>query len=215
MGRHPWSDRLTVEDCLAFDISVLKYDLRRETAITRAYRWSDGDEKEIAKVGYKVIPSCENQPSSVLLRYALRNSQTQIQKPLAYFIATNTTPCNFGQRRYWFLCPLVRDGVPCQKRVRILYLPPGARYFGCRHCYTLSYESQQTHDARLDRLLRLPAAELRNVLYDDTLRCGSLAFRIGRILRRRVVEKAGRCRNWHFDSELQVSSTKEVRTVGC
>jgi len=30
-----------------------------------------------------------------------------------------------------------------------LYLQPGARYYGCRHCYALTYESAQTHDKRL------------------------------------------------------------------
>jgi hypothetical protein len=199
MGRNPWSDRLTVEDCLALDISVLKYDLRRENTVTRAYRWFGADKKEIATVGYKVIPAPEA-PPSLLLRYALRDSETQIQRPLAYFVKTGTTACNFGQRRYWFVCPLVRNGVSCRKRVRILYLPPGGRYFGCRSCYNLSYESRQTHDARLDSLLRLPVEELKRVLHDDALKFGTLAFRIGRILRRRLAKKAGKYRNLLFSA---------------
>jgi hypothetical protein len=37
-----------------------------------------------------------------------------------------------------------------------LYLPYGAKYFGCRHCYNLTYESVQTHDKRIDYLIRHP-----------------------------------------------------------
>ena len=40
---------------------------------------------------------------------------------------------------------LLRDGVPCRRRCGKLYLPPGARYFGCRICQDLSYES--SHEA--------------------------------------------------------------------
>jgi hypothetical protein len=49
----------------------------------------------------------------------------------------------FGGRRWWFTCPLVVNGVPCGRRVGKLYLPPGAQYFGCRHCHDLTYQSAQ------------------------------------------------------------------------
>ena len=54
------------------------------------------------------------------------------------------TACNFGGERPWFIC--LRAG--CGRRVAILYEP--GRYFLCRHCYDLSYESQRedkTHRA--------------------------------------------------------------------
>lgn len=47
------------------------------------------------------------------------------------------TPCNFGGERPWFLCP----GARCGSRVAVLYGPE--KYFLCRHCYNLSYESQR------------------------------------------------------------------------
>jgi hypothetical protein len=39
-----------------------------------------------------------------------------------------------------------------------LYLPSGGRYFGCRHCYRLTYRSVQERDPKLERLLRDPEA---------------------------------------------------------
>ena len=54
----------------------------------------------------------------------------------------------------WFVCPLVG----CGRRVGKLYLPPGGRYYGCRHCYRLTYESAQEHDPRVSRLANDPLA---------------------------------------------------------
>jgi hypothetical protein len=59
-------------------------------------------------------------------------------------------------RRYWLECALASDGIRCGRRVRVLYLPSGQRYFGCRHCYNLTYDSVRTHDGRVGRLLRNP-----------------------------------------------------------
>lgn len=50
-----------------------------------------------------------------------------------------TTPCNYGKFRYWFICPLTN----CCRRVGMLYLPSGAKSYGCRHCYRLTYQSCQ------------------------------------------------------------------------
>jgi hypothetical protein len=45
-------------------------------------------------------------------------------------------PCNLGGERPWFICP--RAG--CGRRVAVLYGP--GRYFLCRYCYDLAYQSQ-------------------------------------------------------------------------
>jgi len=49
-----------------------------------------------------------------------------------------STPCNLGGHRRWFLCP------DCQRRVAILYFADGA--FKCRHCQDLAYQSQNETD---------------------------------------------------------------------
>ena len=37
---------------------------------------------------------------------------------------------------------------PCGRRVQKLYLPPGGRQFGCRHCYHLGYETRKLNAKR-------------------------------------------------------------------
>jgi hypothetical protein len=50
----------------------------------------------------------------------------------------------WGGGTYLFVCPLSRSGGgACSRRVRSLYLPPGAELFGCRHCHQLAYTSSQ------------------------------------------------------------------------
>jgi len=74
---------------------------------------------------------------------------------------------NFGGVRYWFICPLVINGRPCGRRVGKLYLPPGGKYFGCRHCYNLTYRCQKEHDSRVDALLKNPEMLLSQIKDGD------------------------------------------------
>ena len=64
-------------------------------------------------------------------------------KPVRMDVALTSMPTQFGGCRWWFRCPLMRDGAPCLRRAGKLYLPPNARYFGCRQCYDLTYRSSQ------------------------------------------------------------------------
>jgi hypothetical protein len=71
-------------------------------------------------------------------------------------VRLETTQPHFGGRRWWFLCPLYRKNMPCERRVRKLYRPPLLRYFGCRSCLDLTYRSVQEHDKRIDELIKHP-----------------------------------------------------------
>jgi hypothetical protein len=49
------------------------------------------------------------------------------------------TSCRYGGQRPWFRCP----GAGCGRRAVKLYT--GGRYFLCRKCYDVAYESQREH----------------------------------------------------------------------
>ena len=82
---------------------------------------------------------------------------------------TRTYP-HFGGVRWWFTCPLIRDGMACNRRVAKLYLPSGTEYFGCRHCHSLTYTScQDSHrfDALheiLGREVGIPGSVVKKIL---------------------------------------------------
>jgi hypothetical protein len=60
-----------------------------------------------------------------------------------YAVEVTSTVPRFGGLRWWFVCPLSVNGNECGRRVGKLYLPDGARYFGCRRCHDLVYRSSQ------------------------------------------------------------------------
>ena len=89
-------------------------------------------------------------------------------------IPITTTPCYYGGVRYWLRCPAVVDGVLCENRVGVLYLPPAATVFGCRQCYDLTYEScQQSH--KYDRVMdHLEDLDTENLTINQVLRLSGL-----------------------------------------
>ena len=53
-----------------------------------------------------------------------------------YGVNLTSTRCHLGGNRTWFRCPTWK----CNRRAAKLYL--GSRYFACRRCYRLAYQSQ-------------------------------------------------------------------------
>ena len=97
---------------------------------------------------------------------ALVHRDDEVGKLVAYPVLLDITIPYFGGRRWWFRCPNhghdvdagvedhVHDGDACDRRVRILYRPPGAARFGCRLCHRLTYQSRQEHRLRVYEHLR-------------------------------------------------------------
>lgn len=71
----------------------------------------------------------------VILNYRHRSSEGE-WKSEEYPVSLDWTPCTYGGRRVWFLCP----ASGCGRRVAHLY---GGGIFACRHCYKLAYSSQR------------------------------------------------------------------------
>ena len=67
---------------------------------------------------------------------AVELSYTKDGESYRYRVYLTSTSCHFGGTRIWFQCPSFR----CGRRVAKLYL--GNRYFACRRCYNLAYQSQ-------------------------------------------------------------------------
>jgi hypothetical protein len=76
-------------------------------------------------------------PERVILRYRYRSGQGGEWEDMWEPVSLEWTACNFGGERPWFVCP----GEGCGRRVALLYGP--GRYFLCRCCYDLVYESQR------------------------------------------------------------------------
>jgi hypothetical protein len=92
------------------------------------------------------VVSGGDRPEQITLLYRHRSGLggewEDVQEP----VPLSWTACNFGGERPWFVCP----GAGCGRRVALLYGP--GRYFLCRHCYELVYESQR--EDKMYRALR-------------------------------------------------------------
>jgi hypothetical protein len=75
-------------------------------------------------------------------------------------ITLDYTEPYFGGKRWWFRCPLVVGGIRCWQRVGKLYLPPRGKYYGCRRCYNLTYQSSNDSH-QFDGFFRSLAGQLR------------------------------------------------------
>ncbi len=147
-GSGDWADvatrKRTVGLCMSISASSLrKYGFFAENK-SGTINWTNEFSEEIGMVRIQSVMSGNG--NKTYLELALGGFVTSRQT-----IELTTTDCNYGGRRYWFLCPAVKDGVYCGNRVTKLYLPPAGKYFGCRECYDLTYEScQKSH--KYDRI---------------------------------------------------------------
>ena len=151
MGRWYWDKKDTVEDCRSVSIAFLrKHDYfcgcRSGTIL-----WKNSYGEETSSIGVTV--STMDGDSYARFFYTHTSRQTGEKTRCDYKVLLVTTPCHLGGVRWWFICPLSQNGVYCGRRVGKLYCPPGGKYYGCRHCYGLSYESR--NESRRGRLAHL------------------------------------------------------------
>jgi hypothetical protein len=144
-GRRWGTKKLTVEDCACLDARRWKRDGLLQAGIygRGSCVWRDIQIGTItASLDYSVHTGDMKYPWVQLVYRRRRPKKEEVE----YEIALQTTRPYFGGLRWWFTCPLITRGRACERRVGRLYLPPGARYYGCRHCYDLTYTScQESH----------------------------------------------------------------------
>jgi hypothetical protein len=156
---HWWrsSKKTPVEECRSLDANrwtregILKAGVHH-SGLRCWFRDAQRTERT-SSIGYEVNTLAD--PPWLRLHYTF----TERQEHVDYQFELSATQPRFGGLRWWFICPLVVNGRPCSHRVGKLYLPPGGRYFGCRHCHRLTYTScQESH--KYDSLYRHVARNL-------------------------------------------------------
>lgn len=156
-GSWHWNTKRTVESCLPLDINKLRrkrllYDPSPGDSAWGSLAWHSTRTKEkTGSAGYWI----EWVDGGIIYRLQYKAGEVEVDLP----VQIERIPQNFGGDRWWFRCPLVVNGIPCQRRCGKLYLPPGSRYFGCRHCHDLTYTScNESH--QFDSMARLLARDM-------------------------------------------------------
>lgn len=129
--------KATTDECHSVDIRYLhRHDLLKP-GHWFSLRWSRAGRETGSIRG--VVEGTER-PERVVLLYRHRPPGGDWED-VRETVPLEWTPCNFGGERPWFICPGVVNGEVCSRRVAVLYGP--GKYFLCRHCYDLSYESRR------------------------------------------------------------------------
>ena len=140
MGRYYYDKKDTVEACRSVSILFLRKHDYFCGCRSGGIAWKNFYGEETSSIG--IVVSTLDDDNYVRFQYTTTDRNTGEKTKYDYKVQLTTTPCNLGGVRYWFICPLSKKGVYCGRRVAKLYKAPGASYFGCRHCYNLSYESR-------------------------------------------------------------------------
>ena len=137
----------TVEGCRHVTVKALFAGKPPMPGRSGTLTWASG-----ASVGYAVTPD-----PAVRLTYSVPSAAGD-RLPVNYTVPLVAGTVPNGGAKWWFVCPLSVNGRSCGRKCGMLYLPPGATYFGCRTCHRLAYRSCQTHDKRVSQLVKNPDA---------------------------------------------------------
>jgi hypothetical protein len=125
--------KTTTGECHSVDVRYLHRNGLLKPGHSFSLRWSRAGRQtgSIGGVAYR---------DQVTLLYRHGRGPSGEWEDVKETVPLDWTACNFGGERPWFLCP----GAACGRRVAVLYGP--GKYFLCRHCYDLRYESQNENE---------------------------------------------------------------------
>ena len=162
-GRGTQHRKTRVDETRTIDI----IDLQRKGVFSKKMGWDWTSSwlrngKVVASISYQVEFD-DNNPTGLRFTYTITDKQNGNIKNYSYIIPVVSTPCHYGGKRWWFICPRIVNGKTCQRRCRIIYLPQRAEYFGCRECYLLTYESRQKHREKFYEGFEKPFKEIETL----------------------------------------------------
>jgi hypothetical protein len=139
MGRWSYSNKTEADYLKKVEIWWLKKYGYLNGWKSGGIKWNSGAGNE-SSIGFIVSTGDGENDNYIRFQYTQTENNGE-KKEFNYEVKLTTTPCNYGGARYWFICPLVVNGQRCGRCVGVLY--KGGDYFGCRHCYDLTYSSKK------------------------------------------------------------------------
>lgn len=141
MGRHPWTSRLTVENC-PIQLSAVAFNrngvFRLPAGASGTVSWSNGSSLGSLRVEMRA----DWRGPYLFVGADWRGPRLLVGD--GQMIRLTTTRPHWGGERFWFRCE-------CGRRSGRLYLPAGETAFRCRPCYELTYRSAQEHNTLAER----------------------------------------------------------------
>lgn len=129
------------ENCRTVSIYEFKKWNRLNGFDSGMITWTNSWSEKKNSVSY-TIQIDKNEESYLKLTYTITDQWTNEKYDIEQKYPIVSLPCHYGGKRYFFQCSLFKNGIYCGRKVAKLYLGAGIKYFGCRHCYDLTYESR-------------------------------------------------------------------------
>jgi hypothetical protein len=123
--RSNFDGKQETQDSMPLDIRKITRQALLMPGMGFSWQWLVND-RPVASISVAVHTN-----QCIVLSYRMKSSAEVVQQQ----VQTQTTSCNLGGQRTWFICPR------CTKRVALLYAP--GRYFACRQCSGLGYATQK------------------------------------------------------------------------
>lgn len=111
--------------------------LEKDCWLSRSIVWTHGFTGN--KSSITIYTSLTSEGHYIQLIYTQTDS-TGEKRGFDYKVQLTETPCRYGGSRFWFFCPLIVNGTYCGRRAATLY--KAGDYFGCRSCFSLTYNSR-------------------------------------------------------------------------
>src|SRR5258708_4342336 len=112
------SSKNTADDLLSIDINLLNQKGYLIGLKSGTLTWTFGRDQNKSSIGVVISVLDETYAK---FNYTQTDRDTGKKKEFDYKAQLTSTPCNYGGVRWWFECPLVKNGIPCNKRVSKLY----------------------------------------------------------------------------------------------
>lgn len=114
----------------------------RDIKISNLHKWGYTSEGKIGEIEWtrrgKVVSTIVVVAGDEAMGFMyVRTDSDGGKTTMNYKVHLSWSDCHFGGKRPWFLCPA------CDRRVGILY---AERYYLCRHCLNLNYQSTRERD---------------------------------------------------------------------
>jgi hypothetical protein len=140
LGRSAWTDRGTVDDCIARLCAKAQREfLQSPTGTEIEFSFSSYPPRPmLAPVTCVIVANNAGDRGIAIPRQYLGTSG------IGQIINLCTTKPHFGGTRYWFTCR-------CGRRVGRLYVSEGDTTFRCRLCHGWTYRSCQEHNTRAQK----------------------------------------------------------------
>lgn len=134
MGRWSYSNRWTTDECKSISVFFLRQHNFFAGMRSGGIKWSCAGVTTGSAMVF--VSTVTKRAEYIQFKYTYTDNRSGESIELDYKVSLESTPCHFGGRRWWFLCP-------CGRRVGVLYRV--GKNFRCRHCHNLVYESSREH----------------------------------------------------------------------